>query len=309
MKRYLAIIALIVLCSFLVVQVGAAKLVIIYPAQYEELRTNLGSYSILWTCTDTNVDHYLVAVRKYTKDQRQSLTSEGAKIVNNKNNGTSTYYTISSSYIESDCLYKIKICVVRTDGTRTWSDDAYFYTSFHNGIVDDGPLSFKIWSGFTDLTKSQIYYAAQTWRNAIGGVEYINTYPFSESPWFNLFPLENGTNAITKMGYSDPDEYLMVTKIYPTSSREITEADINVNPAKPWANSAQPGHIDVQSIITHEMGHVLGLTDKYRTKEPWVFPSYPLLTGVWTMYGYKIENSIEQRTPEQNDINGVNNIY
>lgn len=308
MKRLLSFILVISGLFVFCLQSGAAKPEITYPAQYAEFPSNKGFYFITWSCTDTNVDHYLVAVRKFTKTDRED-GGEGTKIVNNVNVGTSRLFSISGfigNNIEKDCLYKIKICVVRTNGTRTWSSDGFFYTSTHNGI-EITPLSFKIWFGFTDLTKNQIYYAAQTWHNVIGGDELINTYPFTDAVLVNQYPVENGVNAITKVALDEDDDpyFMETTSYYYTPSLIEYEADINVNPSEKWANSAQPLHLDVQSVMTHEMGHALGLTDKFND-ETWARYPYSLR---WTMFHETPENDTHMRSPEQYDIDGVHNIY
>ena len=118
--------------------------------------------------------------------------------------------------------------------------------------------------------------------------------------------MENGTNAITKAALKEDDSpYSMETTFFLNSSGKEYEADINVNPGISWANSAQYGHTDVQSGITHEMGHVLGLTDKYDS-ETWARYPYSLR---WTMFHEIPDNDTHMRSPEQYDIEGVNKIY
>ena len=40
----------------------------------------------------------------------------------------------------------------------------------------------------------------------------------------------------------------------------LIESDINVNSNKAWINGAYAGKFDVRTVMTHEMGHTIGLS-------------------------------------------------
>lgn len=68
--------------------------------------------------------------------------------------------------------------------------------------------------------------------------------------------------------------------------------------SKPWNDGAAQGKFDLQSTITHEIGHWMFLNDIYRDGE-----------AKLTMYGYTLENTTDQRTLGKGDIHGLNIIY
>ena len=79
------------------------------------------------------------------------------------------------------------------------------------------------------------------------------------------------------------------------SKYKIYEADIVINNSVPWRNNGGTGGFDVQNVMTHEFGHMLGLGHSDVTGATMVQGTY---------YG-----DISKRTLEQDDINGFNAIY
>ncbi len=277
------------------------------PVQYGEYPAS-STIQIRWTCTDSDVSHYLISIRYFTFDERYNSgsgtpdgttsSSNGTVVLQNVNIGNVKSYTLSVTSNANRRLYKVAVCSVKENGSRSWSTPRYFYISSHNGVPNP-PISFKIWTGFTSLTKEQIYYSSLAWYNALG-TEYINTYPFSQGTSNNFVNNNDGLNCITKqtISYGDFANALAVTY---RNSASPTEVDINLNGvySSSFANSAQVGKYDVQSIVTHEMGHAIGLTDKYESN--W--------STSWTMYGFSSTNDISQRSLESVDIQAVATLY
>lgn len=272
------------------------------PKQYSEYKIN-SDVVIKWNSpasTYGTVDHYIVAVRKFYSTEDVTDSSAGERIVNTIWPASSKTYTIGGSvlknyYDASTSVYKyrkyrISIGAVMTDGTKRWSDHQYFYLVSHNTPVDK-PISFHIYNGFTDESKEQIYYACQNWNNSLNiGREIVNTYPYSMGTNEIFENTEDGINIVTKRANYDK-EYTMATIFSRTSSYQMREADIIVNTRYPWANSSQVGKYNFYNSITHEMGHVVGLTDKY---DSWA--------AEWTMYGVGSMNTSYKTTLENQDI-------
>jgi hypothetical protein len=158
------------------------------------------------------------------------------------------------------------------DGTIRWSDDHYFFGATTKGIEDGRTISFKIWTRFTSETKNAIYYSTRQWIDAMG-IEKINTYAYSQGVISSALNSYDNVNTVV---YSiDPDSDRLMTTYSRVSSFSYTvEVDIVINKHYPWSNDVSSNTYDIQNVMTHEMGHALGLTDKYET-----------FSQNWTMYG------------------------
>ncbi len=85
----------------------------------------------------------------------------------------------------------------------------------------------------------------------------------------------------------------------PPSDREIIEFDVMLDTDWTWGDASQDSSVmDLQNILTHELGHAVGLGDLYNPK-----------CSTQTMYGYSTEGDIEKRTLESGDIAGLNILY
>lgn len=73
---------------------------------------------------------------------------------------------------------------------------------------------------------------------------------------------------------------------------------LDITPDKPWTTVPAPGTYDLQSTITHEIGHWLYLNDIYGAGE-----------SKLTMYGTTVEGSDQKRTLGVGDKLGLNYIY
>ena len=81
------------------------------------------------------------------------------------------------------------------------------------------------------------------------------------------------------------------------SSRQIVEFDIMLDTDYDWGDGELDSALmDVQNIVTHEVGHGIGLADIYDCE-------------LETMYGYSYEGDIEKRTLYDGDIAGLQKLY
>ena len=206
----------------------------------------------------------------------------------------SLHANIQISDLSPCSVYRVCVAAEFADKDPKYSTPIVFFTSTHDLDIPR-PISFKIWTGFETATKNAIYYATQTWNNQLG-FEAVNTYPFNNGYSISTTPIQDGINAVS--GYNvGTNQYLMTTQYHPDRTGP-TEIDICINKDQPWANSAQSGKYDVQSVIVHELGHVLGLSHKYED-----------FAVDWSMYGIGTKNSIKGRSLHQGDKNCLDDLY
>src|SRR6185436_20704313 len=101
--------------------------------------------------------------------------------------------------------------------------------------------------------------AFQTWANVSSANVRFN--------YLGPSPIHAGGNdAVNLISFGDTafpwggGSTLAVTLNYFSSSTGITgEADILFNPSVSWSTSGESGKYDIQSVLTHEIGHFLGL--------------------------------------------------
>lgn len=90
---------------------------------------------------------------------------------------------------------------------------------------------------------------------------------------------------------------IAVTYIWYSGS-QIVETDCRMNTYYTWSLSGEAGKMDVQNIMTHELGHWCGLADLYNDVDYWL-----------TMYGYGNFGETYKRTLGLGDINGLEAVY
>lgn len=106
---------------------------------------------------------------------------------------------------------------------------------------------------FGSLTKSQSADAMIEWDN-----ELTKQFLFKSSvDVTDTTPSNNGVKTITKNDYGNDAILGENIPYYNLFHTYVLETDIRVNIYYPFANSAQPGKYDIQSLLTHELGHSL----------------------------------------------------
>lgn len=112
-----------------------------------------------------------------------------------------------------------------------------------------------------------------------------------------------GYNTISFGSYGDPG-VIAITTVWgyfsgSPSRREIIEAHILMNDDFIWGDaSVDPVLMDVQNILTHELGHCAGMGDLYKSP-----------AREETMYGYSTEGELKKRDLYKGDIAGIINLY
>ena len=110
-------------------------------------------------------------------------------------------------------------------------------------------------------------------------------------------------NTISFGSYDNPDVIAVATVwgyfTGPPSQREIVEAHILLNDDFVWGDATLDDTLmDVQNIVTHELGHCAGMGDVYQ-----------LDAGEETMYGYSTEGEIKKQDLYYGDIEGITKLY
>ena len=82
------------------------------------------------------------------------------------------------------------------------------------------------------------------------------------------------------------------------SGGQTIEVDCMMNTRFKWSLTGEAGKMDVQNIMTHELGHFCGLKDLYNDADYWL-----------TMYGYSNYGLTYARTLGLGDINGLKAVY
>lgn len=186
------------------------------------------------------------------------------------------------------------------DGTKRWSDSWYFYISTNNTPLNR-PISFHIYNGFVEASKEQVYYSCQNWNNKLNfNTEIVNTYPYSMGTDKVDHNTNDGINIVSK---AELDDRILMTTYkrwsYDANTKyKLAEADIIVNSSEKWRNTNVSGTYNFYNTIMHEIGHVVGLSDKY---DSWATE--------WTMYGHSNEAESKKITLEAQDISNAKSLF
>jgi hypothetical protein len=139
--------------------------------------------------------------------------------------------------------------------------------------------------------------AFQTWQNvsiANLSFQYMGTTPVSTVG-------QDGLNVVTFVDNSVPigletvAATLSFFSVDATGSFFIQEADIALSTSVGFSTSGDPAKYDIQSVVTHEVGHLLGLNHS------------ALLSAV--MAPYPAPGQLDQRTLSYDDMAGVAELY
>jgi hypothetical protein len=172
--------------------------------------------------------------------------------------------------------------------------------------LKDGPVTYR-------LNLSSV-------PSTVGSANLLTIVSNSFSEWSTKTNLSNhvsfapGANTSTSRAASDGQNIIAwgrtsgsalavtYTWYYP-STGEVAETDTIFNNKFSWAWSNQlacayTGYYDAQDILTHELGHWMGLDDEY--------------TSAYvdnTMYGYGSPTEVKKNTLTTGDITAINGLY
>ncbi|OQX17669.1 MAG: hypothetical protein BWK76_10025 [Desulfobulbaceae bacterium A2] len=138
-----------------------------------------------------------------------------------------------------------------------------------------------------------IFSSMATW-NSAGANFYLTAYGISDSSshgeldgvnYIDVGPLDYGVLGETSVWYD-------------VGSGRIYDTDVRLNWNLAWATDGNANAYDVQSVVTHELGHVLYLGDLYNRND-----------ADKTMYGYGSPGNIGPRSLHADDIAGIRTLY
>lgn len=142
---------------------------------------------------------------------------------------------------------------------------------------------------------SAIFASAETWDNATGKELFRNTYTINSRAKYGKLDKKNSI----VFGAASPGTIAVTTTWYYTTTKQIIEFDMKLNTYYTWGNADLNSRVmDIQNIVTHELGHGIGMNDKYEDSCSDV-----------TMYGYGDFGETKKRTLEPLDIMGLLSLY
>lgn len=154
------------------------------------------------------------------------------------------------------------------------------------------------------------YYVNPTNSYGFSSTAVVNTISASVNAWdsqtsYQVFSYKgttsrtagtyDGYNVISWGSYSAG--VIAVTMSW-VSGRRVLEVDCLMNTYYGWSLSGEAGKMDVQNIMTHELGHFCGLADLYKDADYWL-----------TMYGYADYAETYKQTLGLGDILGLRAVY
>jgi hypothetical protein len=150
---------------------------------------------------------------------------------------------------------------------------------------------------------SAFFDAASTWDEQTGE-ELFSLPNMEESLTINTASADDEHNIVFADLSASPA--IAITYVWgrfggPVSQRRIVDFDMILDDTEyTWgdADTATNPVMDVQNIVTHELGHALGLNDMYQSA----------CSNV-TMYGYSGYDETSKSTLEEADITGLQELY
>jgi len=161
------------------------------------------------------------------------------------------------------------------------------------------PLSYSINPnnsyGLTDsFVQDTISTSSETWDNATI-TELFSAPSINYSAQYGIQDYKNSID----FGNLESSIIGVTSVWYTRVGKQIVEFDMRLNTDYTWGDaSVDPTLMDLENIVTHEMGHTVGLDDIYAST----------CSNV-TMYGYGTEGETSKRTLESADIEGIQSLY
>jgi hypothetical protein len=159
-------------------------------------------------------------------------------------------------------------------------------------------VSFRTWEivgtsriDFNDLKLTDQMFLSPT--------DNTNVIGFDETNGTGLFPPGSGIIALTLLSYEDEE-------FEGRFDGRIKDADLIFNGAEfDFGENGEPDRIDLQSVATHEIGHICGLDHSFLQHTDPV----TLSLDVPTMYPFIDLGDTRARSLEPDDIAGITELY
>lgn len=197
-----------------------------------------------------------------------------------------------------------------TPGGKPDSKDEGYYTYLAKGAKWKTTEEFLLNCNTDDVLAGDVGSAVlagmDEWETASGTASFaiFGDLTLDDEAVYIEGPEPQGYNTISFRPFGNPNviAQAVVWGYFggPPSQRQIIEAHIECNDDFLWGvviDSADP-LMDVQNIVTHELGHCAGMGDLYE--------SGAILE---TMYGYSDEGETNKRDLYKGDIAGITNLY
>lgn len=170
-------------------------------------------------------------------------------------------------------------------------NNAYAYTL--KVYKMDSQIWYNASSVFKEISRNDMRDAMREWNNYIPENRRLCYDPATHNQ-DTYIPGKDGYNRIYKnVIENDENNNIVIANnicSYYISSGILTESDIIFNTNVRWNNGAYPNDFDVKTIMTHELGHTVGLDhSQYSTA---------------VMYAYSSPNTLKTKLTDD-DINGL----
>lgn len=198
---------------------------------------------------------------------------------------------LSSSYNQPNGNGNVQ--VIKSSGESS-NFGRFLVTYSYEGIKwPTKSMTFRVNPNTPDTTGelNAVRYAANTWTWVGSNFKFI----YGGTTSLNRAYLGDGINSITWVTVPN-NPYTAVAYTW-SQGGDIIECDINVNDNLNWYTDGSSMYQDVQTILTHELGHCLRLDDQYGTSD-----------REEVMLGHGHSDAVFRKL-SQHDVDGIRYIY
>ena len=189
---------------------------------------------------------------------------------------------------------------------------AFIYSEGGNYLrwsPDDIPVDYEISNWWLPPGAVEpvgaIYAGFKTWEDVAGASISFNYQGTTSDPSLGELDDENiiGWNAEAFVGGWETYALgVCLIMWYDAETLEISESDIALNIYYPWTTTGEVGKYDIQGVVTHEVGHLLGLGHSSVT-------TATMIDGPTFYSTHNTGDEILLRTLDPDDIAGLTILY